>query len=205
MRLSADIFDEPFTPPPSRTKYSYDDAGNRVAETASGITTLYLIDTNNPTMYSQPLEAKTSSTGTPVETYLIGDRVFGQANNAGTVSYLLTDGHGSTRLLTTASGQVTTAFNYDAFGTAINFNPATAPAVFLFGGDAVYDRATGLYLHGDGVRATLSFYFIQRDRYPGTIQDPLSLHKYLYANSDPVNGRDPSGYVILEAVMNYVT
>ena len=27
--------------------------------------------------------------------------------------------------------------------------------------------------------------------------DPRSLHKYLYANSDPVNGRDPSGFMTL--------
>ena len=33
------------------------------------------------------------------------------------------------------------------------------------------------------------------DTYKGDIFDPVSLHKYLYANADPVTYCDPSGYV----------
>mgnify|MGYP002544087373 FL=1 len=36
--------------------------------------------------------------------------------------------------------------------------------------------------------------FITMDSYEGSIDDPVSLHKYLYCNSDPVNNYDPSGY-----------
>jgi hypothetical protein len=32
------------------------------------------------------------------------------------------------------------------------------------------------------------------DTHEGNGQDPISLHKYLYANANPVNGRDPSGH-----------
>jgi hypothetical protein len=31
------------------------------------------------------------------------------------------------------------------------------------------------------------------DPYPGGTYDPISLHKYLYANADPINFTDPSG------------
>jgi len=36
--------------------------------------------------------------------------------------------------------------------------------------------------------------FISQDKYLGTIEEPITLHKYLYANSNPVNYIDPSGY-----------
>ena len=36
--------------------------------------------------------------------------------------------------------------------------------------------------------------FISMDSYQGSIYDPISLHKYLYANANPVMYSDPSGY-----------
>ncbi len=36
--------------------------------------------------------------------------------------------------------------------------------------------------------------FISQDSYAGSIDDPTSLHRYLYANSNPVLYSDPSGY-----------
>ena len=39
--------------------------------------------------------------------------------------------------------------------------------------------------------------FITMDTYQGSIFDPTSLHKYLYANADPVMNADPTGYFTL--------
>ena len=36
--------------------------------------------------------------------------------------------------------------------------------------------------------------FISMDSYQGSLEDPVSLHKYLYANANPVMYTDPSGY-----------
>jgi RHS repeat-associated protein len=43
--------------------------------------------------------------------------------------------------------------------------------------------------------------FMSRDPNGGNLKDPASLHKYLYANGDPVNGIDPMGQ---EDLMEYL-
>jgi RHS repeat-associated protein len=176
--------------------YVYDDSGNRVQETTGTTTEYYLTDTQNPTGYAQPLEVHQSSiSSAPNLTYLIGDRIFGQANSSGGISYLSIDGHGSTQQITNASGAVTAALAYTAYGTALNFNPAAIGSVYLFGGDAVYDPISGLYMHGDGRRDTVGFRFIQEDpSSSGNNSDPTSLHLYLYASANPISDIDPSGY-----------
>jgi hypothetical protein len=177
--------------------YVYDDDGDRVAETTGGVTTYYLTDTQNPAGYAQPLEEHQSTvTGTPSRTYLIGDHVYGQANSTGSVSYLLVDGHGSTQQITNSTGSVTSALAYTAYGTALNFNPAALGGAYFFGGDAVYDPVSGLYLHGDGTRDRLGIRFIQRDTFDGNTQYPISLEKYLYADADPIQKSDPSGHFV---------
>jgi hypothetical protein len=180
--------------------YLYDDDGDRVQETTGGTTSFYLTDTANPTGFDQPIEVWTSTNGslssaTLNTTYLIGDRVFGQANSSGTLSYLLADGHGDTRLITNASGTVTAALNYDAFGDALNFNASSPPTIFLYP-DGPLDPVSGLSMPGDGIRdeEIADDRFIEVDPTSGNKQDPISLHKYLYADGDPVNQDDPSGF-----------
>jgi YD repeat-containing protein len=176
------------------SSYVYDDAGNRVKETAGTTTTYYLTDDKNPTGYAQPLEQRSSPTSAASMTYILGDHAIGQVDGSGNVSYYLTDGHGSTRVVINSSGAVTATYNYDAFGTPEGFTPTASTPIFLFGGDAVYDFSSGLNLHGDGDRGTSGFVFIQRDTYAGENVDPMSLHMYLYANGDPINGNDPTGH-----------
>jgi YD repeat-containing protein len=189
------------------TSYVYDDAGDRVQETTSGTTTYYLTDANNPTGYAEPIETWTVTAGGArssaaiAMTYLIGDHVFGQIAS-GTVSYYLIDGHGSTRALVSSTGSVTATYNYDAFGDAITFTPSVSSPIFLFGGDAVYDYLSGLYMNGDGTRDRSGFEFIQRDSSSGNNSDPMSLHTYLYGNADSINGFDPSGHDLLSLVLS---
>jgi hypothetical protein len=176
--------------------YLYDDDGDRVEETVNGTATYYLINTNNPTGYDQPIEQKSSPTATPSETYIIGDRVLGQANSGGTLTYLLVDGQGSTRLLTNASGTVTATLNYDAFGNPLNFNPATIGTIWQFGGDGYYDYASGLTFHSNGrPSSSLIGRFIMMDGQIYEIkQDPITGNLYLLDDADPENGSDPSGH-----------
>ena len=43
--------------------------------------------------------------------------------------------------------------------------------------------------------------FWNADKYEGQNSEPQSLHKYLYANADPVMGVDPSGYLSISETM----
>jgi hypothetical protein len=81
----------------------------------------------------------------------------------------------------------------------LNFTPSSAGTVFLFGGDAVYDPVSGLYMNGDGTRDRLGFEFIQMDAASENNQDPISLHRYLYADADPIDNNDPTGHFALIA------
>ena len=180
----------------------YDDAGNRVNETVHGATTYYLTDYDNPTGYAQPIEERSTPSSTPTTTYITGDHVFAQAKSTGGLIYFITDGHGSTRALTNESGVVAKILNYDAYGTALNFAADAPPTIYLFGGDALWDSATSLYIHGDGTRGRLGGDFIERDD-DGSNEnsDPLTLRGRIYANDNPSSNADPTGHDTLTTII----
>ncbi|MCX5658323.1 MAG: hypothetical protein NTW19_01205 [Planctomycetota bacterium] len=197
--------------------YVYDDVQNRVKQTTGSAVTLFLTDVQNPTGYAQPIEQRTGTTSSlptaataPTISYVIGMRVMAQAVVGQPVTLLLTDAHGSTRLtvsLTFDSGTshlvaaLAARLNYDAFGGARSYNASSPPTLFLFGGDAVFDPAAGIFFHGNGIRQRSDARFMQTDAYSGVIADPLSLNKLLYANSNSIQFVDASGYMSFPEIM----
>lgn len=80
-----------------------------------------------------------------------------------------------------------------AFGNLISSVGSTKND-FLFAGEQ-FDPVTGLYyLRARYMNPSVGT-FISMDSYDGSIDDPVSLHKYLYANANPVSNSDPSGYM----------
>ena len=57
-----------------------------------------------------------------------------------------------------------------------------------------YDSDLGLYYLRARYYNPATGRFMSRDPEDGKAKDPASLHKYLYANGDPVNGLDPTGH-----------
>jgi YD repeat-containing protein len=96
-------------------QYRYDADGIRVASTADGIETRYLIDTVQP--YAEVLVEYRPS-GLIVASYVYGNDLISQ-DRGGVHSFYHVDGLGSTRALTNASGIVTDRYVYDAFGQTI--------------------------------------------------------------------------------------
>ena len=110
---------------------------------------------------------------------------------SGAASFYHTDGQLSTRQLTNASGQVTDRYTYDAFGVTLASTGTTANN-YLYTGEQ-FDPNVGFYhLRARYLNHAIGR-FASQDPFPGTEQDPLSLHKYLYGNVDPTNRIDPAG------------
>ncbi|MFP5226056.1 MAG: RHS repeat-associated core domain-containing protein, partial [Acidobacteriota bacterium] len=170
----------------------YDGDGNRVAKTASGSTTRYLVDDLNPTGYAQVVEETTNGAGTREYTYglqrIDEDQI---VNNAWMPSFYGYDGFGTVRQLTSLTGAVTDSYEYDAFGNQIT-HTGTTPNNYLYRGEQ-FDSDLGLYYLRARYYNPQTGRFMSRDPNDGDIKIPATLHKYLFASGDPVDGMDPTG------------
>ncbi len=206
--------------PDTTIDYEYSDSGIRVSQTKDDgtgpIKTRYLVDGNNHTGYAQVLEAweDLNSNGVrdagELTSYVLGHDVISQwLSNppAGVLpaQFLLYDGHGSTRGLVDAMGLPVApggkqqVFAYDAYGNQLVGSGLTTAAAalttLLYSGE-FSDLATGLQYLRARFYDPSSGRFNRVDPFAGNINDPQSLHKYLYTHGDPVNGIDPSGEFI---------
>jgi RHS repeat-associated protein len=190
-------------------EYQYDTAGVRIGKLVNDTTqTDYLIDPYNHTGYAQVIQ-ETTDDGTNLTRiqYTIGDDVISQTKStyssstwtASSTQYLLYDGHGSTRQLVDNTGAVVTGqqYNYDAYGVmlgdSITPHPAQSAATNLLYSGEQYDSNLDQYYLRARYYNQNNGLFNQTDPYAGNIQDPQSLHKYLYCHNNPVNGIDPTG------------
>jgi RHS repeat-associated protein len=179
----------------------YDGDGNRVSKTVAGVTTLYLVDDQNPTGYAQVVAEEAASTS-PLASYSYGlEQVvrYRQFRNSGGVLvsetvYYVHDGHGSVRALTDQTGTVTDTYDYDAFGNLIH-QTGTTPNNYLFAGEQ-FDSDLNLYYNRARYLNTRTGRFWSIDSFDGDSESPMSLHKYLYALDSPVDMRDPSGQFV---------
>ncbi len=178
---------------PTVTNIVYDGDGHRVKKVAGGVTTLYLVDTRNPSGYAQVVEELTVSGGTTnlSKAYTYGQDLISQRVPGSSTNFFAVDGLGSTRLLLNPAGGVVNAFAYDAYGTLIasNSSPQTA---YLHAGEQ-FDADLGCYYLRARYYKTDTGRFWTMDSFEGRSSDPLSLHKYRYAHTDPANNIDPSG------------
>jgi RHS repeat-associated protein len=170
----------------------YDGDGNRIKKTVGGVTTWYLVATVNPAGYAQVVEEKTGTTpATLSRVYTYGHDLVNQRESGGTVYYFGYDGHGSTRFLMNGSA-VANMFAYDAYGTLIASN-TTAQTAYLYCGEQ-FDTDLGFYyLRARYMNPTVGR-FHTLDTFEGDSEEPISLHKYLYAHNNPVDRVDPTGY-----------
>jgi RHS repeat-associated protein len=101
------------------------------------------------------------------------------------------DGGGNVRSLTNTAGAITDEYEYDAYGNAFT-KAGSTPNVYLYRGEQ-FDPDLGLYYLRARYYNQLTGRFVSRDAENGIPTDPKTLHKYVYADGDPVNWADPTG------------
>ncbi|MDQ3802896.1 MAG: putative Ig domain-containing protein [Acidobacteriota bacterium] len=174
-------------------RYAYDGDGNLVSKTVNGVTTHYLVDTNNRTGHAQVVEEIVG--GQVQRTYTYGRDLISQRRLVGGAwvsSFYGYDGHGSVRFLTDDSGAVTDTYDYDAFGNLLA-SAGPTPNEYLYAGER-RDPELGLYYLRARYLQTDTGRFWTMDSFEGSTSEPASLHKYVYASDDPINRVDPSGH-----------
>jgi RHS repeat-associated protein len=149
--------------------------------------------------------------GRPDTSYVIGDDVLAQCGLDGSKpSFLLYDGHGSTRQLVgmlNSAVHVSDQYNYDAYGIGLGseFDSGLSPATKLLYCGEQFDTDIQMYNLRARYYDPSNGRFCARDAFSGNNSDPQSLHKYAYASGDPANAIDPTGNFTLLELMIAVT
>ena len=184
----------------TQVRYEYNGFGERVASVVDGVQTNYLVDSS---LVLPQVRLEYDQAGSVTTEYFRGLGLVSTDDTDGQ-TFFHSDGLGSTRVLTDATGGLTDRFNYDAYGVLLPDSVgATEETPFLFAGEQ-RDGATGLdYLRARYYDTDLGR-FISKDPFSGTLGDPFTQHDYQYAHANPVNNTDPTGYFSITRVLTAV-
>lgn len=175
-------------------EYTYNYDGSRLSKkTTKGEESSIVKFFNDRDVLTNVL-AEYDNNGNELCYYTIGADLISIERGGSTYIYLY-DGHGNVRGLIDAEGKLTDTYNYDAFGNMLERTGATENS-YLYCGEQ-QDNTTGLYYLRARYMNPETGTFTSMDTYGGSVFDPVTLHKYLYANANPVSNIDPSGYFSL--------
>jgi len=177
--------------PTATLDYTYDPTGIRQSRTENGARTHFLIDPNRD--YAQVIEERDAAGNTSVS-YLHGDDLLTQTRSGIAYTYHA-DGLGSVRALSDSSGTPTDTYLYTTYGELEHHDGLTENN-FLFTGEQ-FDPGLGFYYLRARYYDPFTGRFPNMDTFRGRVNEPQTLHKYLYVHADPVNNIDPSGNVTL--------
>jgi len=160
--------------------YTYNGLGDRVSQTAGGVTTYYILDLN---------AGLTQVLADGTYTYLYGNERIAQYG-AGGPEYFLGDALGSVRQLVDGTGAITLTKSYEPFGDVLS-SQGTGTSVYGF--DAELLDPTGLVYLRARYLSTETGRFLNKDAWKGNIQIPASYNNWLFTYNNPINYYDPTG------------
>jgi RHS repeat-associated protein len=184
----------------------YDPDGNRIwkESTVSGQTVerKYIVDVVGDLpvilMEINPADSSIVKSYIHANAQIFAKRDGGQA---GTRYFYLHDRLGSVRQVINSSGSVVKYSTFEPFGESIE-SGGTFDDPFGFTGQ-YFDAEIGEYhLRARQYNPTLAR-FTARDPVFGDFGAPLSLHKYLYCQNEPINRIDPSGLLYFDQNFTY--
>ena len=207
-RLTAEVeasLSSPAAPSSNASLGEYDGEGRRIAKHGEDGLRLYAYDDTS-------ILAEYNEFGTEVAKYDYGaDRLIRLTRAEGAVIpaqagihtlYYSFDGLGSVTSLTSPTGTVAATYHLDAWGN-YRFTAELAPSRNRFGYTGHYwDNEAGLYYAKARFYDPFTARFTQSDSFLGNIDDPPSLHRYLYGHANPTMFVDPSGYSAEQASSN---
>jgi RHS repeat-associated protein len=180
-----------------QSTYTYDADGNRVRQTVDGVSTNYLVDTNRSLAQ---VAAEYDSSGVKASYTYAGGVISQSSNNVRT--FYVNDGHSGVRLITNNTGAVTDAYNYDGYGNLLQSVGNASGERYR--GEAS-DAATGLQYLRARYYDPSTGRFLSTDAFEGVLESPVSRHRYLYGNANPITYADPSGNFSMAEAVSSIT
>lgn len=169
--------------------YQYDYKGNRIVKNTDGEEIRYVID-ESQSLAQIEAEVKTDEKNCTV--YTIGLERISMEKESG-LWYYTYDGHGDVCSLTDENGIITDTYGYEAYGTLLRRQGKTENS-FLYTGEYL-DEFSGLYYLRARYMNPGTGTFQSLDTYSGILDNPVTLHKYLYVQGNPVAYNDPTGHM----------
>jgi len=183
--------------------HAYDADGNRVRTEITPSTgppqfTNFLVD---PISSLSHVVAESDGSGTFLAYYVRADDLLSVIRLTEQRHYHA-DGLGSIRVLTDETGAITDIYAYTAFGEELG-HIGTDAQPYQFAGEQ-YDPNVGFYYNRARWLDPAVGRFISMDPWEGSPFEPSSLHRYLYANAEPISNTDPTGlFSLVQSLVSF--
>ena len=186
-------------------EYEYDHEGLMVrrSETVDQVTATELLvrDPLSPYGYSRVLEKRTEG-GVLLASFVHRHEPIAEIGS-GSRHLLLSDKHSGVREVVDLSDATVEHVAYDAFGSMLT-DPPSISSEHLYRTEP-FDPISGqYYLRARHYSPHLAA-FSQQDPFAGNHAHPISLHRYQYADRDPVQNIDPTGMWSLTSMISSIS